>query len=384
MSQQNNNHPWRGPGVQRTVFIIAVALVLYVLITRPGDIGKALSALFAVLGPILGGFVLAYLLNPCANFFERYFHAYGAQRASRALAVLTTMLIFSFILIFLFAMVVPQIVTSVTSFYDSLNNADSTLRLRLAQLIALAGRHGIDINGIYKLGNQLIDYSLKWVNENSEALVDVAVSIGHWIFNFIIIVFIAIYALMGRDGLLREVRSLMHALLEKARYDKSMDFFTRCHSILIHYIWYDLIDGVIVGVANAAFMMVMHMPFVPLISVIVAVTNLAPTFGPIAGAIMGGMILLLSDPLLSVQFLIFTLALQICDGYIIKPRLFGNTLGVPPLGILIGIVLGGRLFGILGILLAIPIVAILQFIYEDWKLRRMKEHGEVLTDDMLL
>lgn len=384
MSQQNNNHPWRGPGVQRTVFIIAVALVLYVLITRPGDIGKALSALFAVLGPILGGFVLAYLLNPCANFFERYFHAYGAQRARRALAVLTTMLIFSFILIFLFAMVVPQIVTSVTSFYDSLNNADSTLRLRLAQLIALAGRHGIDINGIYKLGNQLIDYSLKWVNENSEALVDVAVSIGHWIFNFIIIVFIAIYALMGRDGLLREVRSLMHALLEKARYDKSMDFFTRCHSILIHYIWYDLIDGVIVGVANAAFMMVMHMPFVPLISVIVAVTNLAPTFGPIAGAIMGGMILLLSDPLLSVQFLIFTLALQICDGYIIKPRLFGNTLGVPPLGILIGIVLGGRLFGILGILLAIPIVAILQFIYEDWKLRRMKEHGEVLTDDMLL
>lgn len=384
MSQQNNNHPWRGPGVQRTVFIIAVALVLYVLITRPGDIGKALSALFAVLGPILGGFVLAYLLNPCANFFERYFHAYGAQRASRALAVLTTMLIFSFILIFLFAMVVPQIVTSVTSFYDSLNNADSTLRLRLAQLIALAGRHGIDINGIYKLGNQLIDYSLKWVNENSEALVDVAVSIGHWIFNFIIIVFIAIYALMGRDGLLREVRSLMHALLEKARYDKSMDFFTRCHFILIHYIWYDLIDGVIVGVANAAFMMVMHMPFVPLISVIVAVTNLAPTFGPIAGAIMGGMILLLSDPLLSVQFLIFTLALQICDGYIIKPRLFGNTLGVPPLGILIGIVLGGRLFGILGILLAIPIVAILQFIYEDWKLRRMKEHGEVLTDDMLL
>lgn len=369
-----NHHPWRGPGVQRTVFIIAVALFLYVLITRPGDIGRALSTIFSVLGPILGGFVLAYLLNPCANFFEKYFKLFGIKRGARALAVTTTMIIFFLVLIVLFAMVIPQLVTSITNFYTSMNTADSTLQLRLSQLVALAARYNIDISGIYGLGNQLIDYMMDWFNNNSEAVVDVAVKIGHWVFNFIIIIFIAIYALQARTGLVKEASNLMHALLEKDRYDKTVDFFARCHSILIHYIWYSLIDALIVGTANAVFMMIMRMPYVPLVSTIVAITNLAPTFGPIAGAIIGALILLLSDPLMSLQFLIFTLALQICDGYIIKPKLFGNTLGVPALTILIGIVLGGRLFGILGILCAIPTVAILQFVYEDWKQRRIEAH----------
>lgn len=371
-----SNHPLKIQGMRRIVFIIAVALILYVLITRPGDIGKAVGTIFAVLGPILGGFVLAYLLNPSANFFEKYFKLFGVKRGARALAVATTMILFFLVLVVLFAMVIPQLVTSITNFITSMNTADSTLRLRLAQLIALADRYNIDITGIYGLGNQIIDYSVDWFNNNSDTVVDAAVKVGHWIFNFVIIVFIAIYALQARTSLLNETRSLMHALLEKDRYDKAMDFFARCHTILIHYIWYSLIDALIVGVANAIFMMIMGMPYVPLISAIVAITNLAPTFGPIAGAIMGAMILVLSDPLMSLQFLIFTLALQICDGYVIKPKLFGNTLGVPALSILIGIVLGGRLFGILGILCAIPTVAILQFVYEDWKQRRLEAHGE--------
>ncbi len=98
-----------------------------------------------------------------------------------------------------------------------------------------------------------------------------------------------------------------------------------------------------------------------LISVVVAVTNLAPTFGPIAGGAVGALILLLVNPLDALWFLIFTVVLQTLDGYVIKPRLFGESLGVPAVWILITLIVGGRMFGMIGILLAIPIAAIILF-----------------------
>ena len=108
------------------------------------------------------------------------------------------------------------------------------------------------------------------------------------------------------------------------------------------------------------------MPYATLISVVVGVTNLAPTFGPILGGVIGAFILLLVNPWYSLWFLIFTLILQTCDGYVIKPKLFGETLGVSSLWILVCIIVGGRMFGVIGILLAIPIAAIIDFIFREY------------------
>jgi len=112
-------------------------------------------------------------------------------------------------------------------------------------------------------------------------------------------------------------------------------------------------------------MAITGMQYIALVSFVVAITNLAPTFGPLVGAVIGGFILLMVDPKSAVIFLIFTLFLQLCDGYLIKPKLFGSTLGVPGLLILIAIIVGGRIFGIIGILLAIPFAAICDHFYRE-------------------
>ena len=102
-----------------------------------------------------------------------------------------------------------------------------------------------------------------------------------------------------------------------------------------------------------------------LISLVVGVTNLAPTFGPIVGAIIGGFVLVLVNPLHALWFIIFTIILQTIDGYVLKPKLFGGSLGVPGVWILISIIVGSRILGVTGILLAIPFAAIVDFIYHD-------------------
>ena len=112
-------------------------------------------------------------------------------------------------------------------------------------------------------------------------------------------------------------------------------------------------------------MAITQMQYVGLIAFVCGITNLSPSFGPVIGAVIGGFILLLVNPWHALMFLIFTGILQTLDGYVIKPKLFGDSLGVSGLLILISIVLFGNIFGIVGILLAIPLAAIFDFVYEE-------------------
>jgi predicted PurR-regulated permease PerM len=120
-------------------------------------------------------------------------------------------------------------------------------------------------------------------------------------------------------------------------------------------------------------MSIAGMDYAALVSVIVGLTNLAPTFGPLVGAIIGAFMLVFVNPWWALWFLIFTAILQTIDGYIIKPKLFGNTLGVSSLWILISIIVLGRMFGVAGILLAIPFAAIFDILYKEIVLSRLEK-----------
>ena len=192
---------------------------------------------------------------------------------------------------------------------------------------------------------------------------------------------LSIYLLLAKESVITGIKRFIKALFAKKNYDGVITFFSRCDAILARYIVYSLIDGLIIGVVNAIFMAIVGMQYVGLVSVVVAVTNLIPTFGPIIGAVIGGFVLLLVNPLHALAFLIFTLILQICDGYILKPKLFGDSLGISSLLILAAVIVGGNMFGVVGILLAIPFAAILDFVYKDYvlmtlEIRRQKKDKE--------
>jgi predicted PurR-regulated permease PerM len=165
----------------------------------------------------------------------------------------------------------------------------------------------------------------------------------------------------------------MHALLSERSYNDSGDFWGRCNSILIRYIGCDILDGLIVGAANFIFMLITGMPYNLLLSVVVGVTNLAPTFGPILGGVIGAFVLVLVNPWYALWFIIFTIILQTMDGYVIKPKLFGDSLGVSAVWILVSIIVGGRMFGVWGIMLAIPFAAIFDYVYRDMILKRLNK-----------
>ena len=124
-------------------------------------------------------------------------------------------------------------------------------------------------------------------------------------------------------------------------------------------------------------MLIFGLPYIGLVSFIIALTNLIPTFGPLFGGAVGAFILMLDRPLYAIIFLAITAVLQIIDAYLLKPKLFGNSLGVSGLWILIGIIVGGRMFGVLGMFLAVPACAIIYSAFSEIVNERIKKRQEL-------
>jgi predicted PurR-regulated permease PerM len=211
----------------------------------------------------------------------------------------------------------------------------------------------------------MVEKLLADMPKNLDAILDTTVSFGKSIASWVIGATFAIYFLIDKDRLKNAGSTLLRSFVLDRTYRNYVVFWERSNQILIRYIVYDVLDGLIIGVTNWFFMAVADMPYGLLISVVVGVTNLAPTFGPIVGGAIGAFILVLINPWYALTFLIFTIVLQTVDGYILKPKLFASTLGVSGVWILICIVVGGRMFGVGGILLAIPFAAIMDYIYKE-------------------
>ena len=191
---------------------------------------------------------------------------------------------------------------------------------------------------------------------------------------------LSVYMLMAKSSLKKGAKRFMRAVLPEKTFVKTMRYLKRCDGILVDYIVCSLFDSLIVGGVTAVFMTISGMQYVGMVSLLVAVTNLIPNFGPLIGGAIGAFILLLVNPIDAVTFILFVLVLQFLDGYVIKPKLFGNKLGVSGLLILASVVVCGNIWGITGILLAIPIAAILDFTVRDVILPELERRRGIKTE----
>lgn len=133
--------------------------------------------------------------------------------------------------------------------------------------------------------------------------------------------------------------------------------------IMVKYLKVTVIDSLIIAGVNLIFMLIMKMPFSILISIVVGITNIIPSFGPFIGAFFGGLILIFHDPKMAMWFLIFTVVLQLIDGFFIKPKLFGTSFGMSGVLMLIVLLVSGGVFGIVGLIFSVPVAAIIEYIY---------------------
>lgn len=349
---------------------LCVVVIFYMLVSNLGNLKGFFDSFFAITSTVIIGAVIAYTANPLASFIYRHIEKKFKDNHKNRAWVLSAVISLTSILLLvagLIVLITPRLIENITAFAKGLNGYINSLK----QLITdseLDESYKVSILGFVNEQTDITTLVSKVFSENEITpgwVLSFSAGIGSKAFGFMIGIILAYYFLCAKKKLIDTLGEFFYLVIPSAHYTNWRNICNRLNSIFSRFIVCELVDALIVGIVNALFMFATGMPYAVFCSVVVALTNLAPTFGPFVGAFIGAVILLLAKPDSVIIWLVFTLALQLIDGYVIKPRLFGSALNVPPFLVLVFLVVGGKIWGVPGVLLAIPLAAILTYIYSE-------------------
>lgn len=346
--------------------ILCAVLVCYLILANLGSFAGLFSTIAKVLSPIIIGLVLAYIIDPVAKFFEnKVFVKMKKEKLRRTISsIIALVLVFSLLTVFI-GMLIPSLVSSISMLIANADAYYATIESVVEKINGIGFGIHIDLSAIENSVRNWLGDLVNSLSKDLSSVLTTTKDIGASVITIVIGIILAIYILFSKEYMVSGLRRLRKAIYTPKKYENSTKFWKRCDDIFTQYIGCNVIDALIIGISNAIFMLILGMPYVPLVSFVVGVCNLIPTFGPIIGAVIGALVLVLVKPSFALWFLIFTIGIQILDAYVIKPRLFSSSFGMAPVWTLISITVGGNLFGIVGVLLAIPVAAILSFIYDE-------------------
>ncbi len=349
--------------------IAAIAgVVAYMILNNLPAVSAWLSNAMSVISPIIIGVIIAYLIDLLVVFFDtKAFKKIQQQRFRYALSVVVSITVVLLALGLFFWLVLPEMISSITHFMNNTQNYASNIEDKLKDLDKFAENYGIHLNTTNWTENlkEQAEVMISDVSHNLNMAMDILRGVWNVALNIFIGLILSVYFIAGKNRLFRGIDKLRRAALTEEQYKRHTDFLKRSNAIFSKYISFTILEAIGVGIANAIFMLIAGLPNVVLISVIVGFTNILPTFGPIVGCVMGSFVLVLEDPMYAVAFIIFTCILQTIDGYVVKPHLFGDSLGIPAVISLISIIIGGKLFGPIGILISIPFTAVMAILYHE-------------------
>lgn len=365
------------------VSVIVIALVISLIFSKLGIIASALKTVVSTVSSVLYGVVMAFLMAPVydrisawveeilSSFFPKW---KKSGKWAKFIATLACLIILIFVIFALIMMIIPELVNSITNVIgyapDGMSNLENWLKDILNKNPDL---EKLVIGNYQDISERVSDIAttnvLPNVNTYIKNLSSGVINALGVLVNIIIGMMVMMYLLNMKTTLSSQAKKIVYSLagvkigneiVTEARYIKNM--FEK-------FIVGKIIDSIIIGIINYFFMVIIHMPYALLISVVVGVTNVIPFFGPFIGAIPSIVLLLLVSPFTALQFAVWILVLQQVDGNIIGPKILGQTTGLPSFWVLFSILLFGGLFGIVGMIIAVPTWAI---IYRT--ISRVSEH----------
>lgn len=362
----NEKHIWskRPESMLDWFCVVGACIAFYLLLNNLGYFLGRIGIFINILSPFAGGIVIAYILDPMVKFF--YTRLFKEKKGTRGFAILLAYAVAILLLMLLAWLVVPQIVNSIGMLFT---NFPSYIQGVQEMLLYVQSEYGIDLQQATKM----LDDSEAMVKEiyamATNAMPQIVASIGSVASNFVAIftsIAASIYMLADKDHLLHQLRTLAHAFLPEKVASNTLRI---CHYANVNFTGFfvgKIIDSAIIGVITFVAMTILRLDFAVLISVFIGITNIIPVFGPFIGAIPSVFILLLIDPLQAVIFCVLILIIQQLDGNFIGPKILGSSIGISALWILFSIVVGGDLFGIVGMVVGVPVFATLYGLAQEF------------------
>ncbi len=362
-----------------TFVTFCCCIVFFFIIYRYHGFTVYWQKLMGILQPIIIGFIVAYLINPVMVFLEKHMMKFfeprmkNAKRAKKTARLIGTAgaLLFLLLIIFLLLdMMIPELLKSIQNMMVSLPAEVSSFSLRMKQVLAedseLADMLGTSLVNVTNFVENLFqDQILPQVNTYIASITSGVISVVKVLFNFVIGLVIAVYVLMSKETFIGQSKKLVYAILPPKFGNRVIHMVRISNQMFGGFISGKILDSAIIGVICYIGLVIMRMPYSLLVAVIVGVTNVIPFFGPYVGAVPSVILIALADPIKGLYFLIFILVLQQVDGNIIGPKILGNSTGLSSFWVVFSILVGGGLFGFMGMLLGVPTFAVIYYLIRE-------------------
>lgn len=404
-----------------TAFLVIAASAIFVAIVFNLDavVGAVVSAINIIM-PVFYGIAIAYLLTPLVNFFEKrwfsplfrriatigrrkkgrrervarksqheHIKSFVKHRSARVASIMLTMILLFAFLVAIIWLVVPQLFTTITELANNMqgyvNEAtawiNSTLEPTETETLAenVFDWRNIALDILNSASTYVQDFLKNTLLPQMSNIVDtlsqgVMTVVGATL-NIVLGIVISIYFLYSKEVFSAQVKKVIYCFFSVKHSNTILDNARHINKTFGGFISGKLLDSLIVGMLFFILLTIFDIPFAPLVSVFMGITNLVPYFGPFIGAIPSAFLILMDDPLKCLWFIIMVVVVQQLDGNILAPKIIGETTGLSSFWVIFALLLGQGIFGFIGLIIGIPLFSVVYSILRAWAISHLNKKG---------
>lgn len=370
---------------------ISLSIAFFFLIYRFQGFGDAISVLTGILMPFIYGAVIAYLLKPVCNTVENFLRRSFPEKAHKAVepvAILLTMLFGVLLVYALLMMIIPQLITSVTTlYYTAQRNINRFVAWISTQeffeenhdllLMIESAYDSISLNLDTWIKTTLVPSMQNIVSGVGSGVISVVNTLK----NLLIGIIVAVYLLASRKRFAQQAKMILYSAVPSPWAQRILDEVKYADRMFGGFINGKILDSAIIGVLCYIVCLIVRFPSALLVSVIIGVTNVIPFFGPFIGAIPATLLILIQDPIKAIWFVLFVFILQQLDGNVIGPKILGNSTGLSSFWVLFAILLFGGLWGFVGMIVGVPLFAVIYDVVKKLVLFGLRRNGQTQMYD---
>lgn len=367
-----------------SMILVAFAIILYLGLSNTEVIVKILKGIFSVFFPFVLGLAIAFIVNVLLRQLERLWMFIWRKakkdthlKFKRPVCLVLSLLVFIGLIFALIFMVVPQLVDTTKTLIDKMPDYIANFNKWWESVVAFGAKYGASIPELSFNTDKVSDVLGKFINDNKNVVFDTTIgittSVASGIVDAVLGISFSIYILAEKEKLTRWAKKIVYAYLKEEKAVKIVNFAKLTNQTFTNFVTGQLIEAVIIGVLCFIGMSIFRMPYASIISVLVGATALIPVLGAYIGTIVGAFLILLVNPVKALIFVLFIIVLQQVEGNLIYPKVVGKSIGMPGILVLAAVTIGGKLFGVAGMLIGVPACAVLYCLIKENVGKRLED-----------
>lgn len=363
-----------------SMILISFTILLFMVVFNIAFVFQIIGGMFSVCFPFVLGACIAFVLNIPMNFIENKCFKVK-NKLSRTSSLLLAILTVFFIVFIVLFLVIPELVQTVSSlsstFNDFILNVDVWIYETFNNPMILSMIESVELNW-ESIFNEIMMLLQNGAGSLISSSMNVTVSIVSWVITGVVAFIFSIYILLQKETLARQLKKVLYALFKSSYVQTFYKVSSLSYTTFCNFIAGQCLEAFILGSMFFVVMLILNMPYALLVGVLLCVTALIPIVGGFIGCFVGAFLIMIQDPMQALLFLVVFVVIQQIEGNLIYPIVVGNSVGLPSIWVLVSVTVGGSLFGIVGMLVAIPIVSVLYTLFREFVLGRLEERKIVI------